>query len=148
VSDGFREIDLTDPEQGELKLLVVLQKGDDPWGVLAPLRDTAWGEQVAVVSGSVFEHALRGWATPLMREIGVTPRVRARRISEEAGRCGLHGPCLGSKPHCRPGPDLPNCYEAPDLEWGAGLAEAVRVALAWREGRYVVVVEGKGSGLS
>ena len=40
------EFDLTDTEQGELKLLVPTPAGDDPWGVLAPLRDTVWGQQI------------------------------------------------------------------------------------------------------
>lgn len=139
MSDGFREIDLTDPEQGLVKLLIVLPKDGDPWGVLAPLRGTAWGEQVAVVSPDAIEHALRGWATPLMREVGVTPVVRARRIPDGAGMCVQMGSCIGAGPRCRPGPDTPDCYEPPGLEWGEGMGVAVRVALAWREGRYVVV---------
>jgi hypothetical protein len=135
VSDGFREIDLTDAEQGKVRLLVPLPKDADPWGALAPLRGTPWEAQIQIVSGEAFSHALHGWATPLMREIGPPPHVRADRVPLEAGQCTLHGSCVGSSPFCRPHKKVPECYE-PAIE------VAARVALAWKEGRYVVVVQG------
>lgn len=135
MSDGFREVTLDDPEQGEVKLLIATPRGDDPWGRLAPLRGTTWGDQVAVVSFDAMDQALRDWATPLMREIGVAPSVRARRIPDETGVCTLTKTCIGAKPHCRPGSEVPDCYEPPEV----GLL-GTRLALAWREGRYVVVV--------
>lgn len=139
MGDGFREINLTDREQGELKLLVVTPRDGDPWGLLAPLRDTAWGRQVAIVSGEALSHAMHGWATPLVREIGVPPRVRAKRVPEV---CALNRSCLGFKAGiCQPGPDLPDCYEPPGLE-GPLRSAVTQVALAWREGRFVVVVNG------
>ena len=146
MGDGFRELDLEDSEQGLIKLLLVLPKKGDAWGVLSPLQDTPWVEQVSVVSSESVEHALRGWATPLMREIGVAPRVRARRIPEASGRCSLSKSCLGAKAHCRPGTEVPDCYEPPDIAWGEGFTEVIRMVLAWREGRYVVVTKGGDGG--
>lgn len=136
MTDGFREMDLIDQEQGKILLLVALPVGEDAWGRLSPLRGTSWESQIQVVSGEAFSHALHGWATPMMREFGPPPHVRADRVSLEEGRCTLHGPCAGSSVFCRPSPKLPECYEAA-IEVGA------RVALAWKEGRYVVVVQGR-----
>ncbi len=135
MSDGLREVNLTDAEQGKILLLVALALDGDPWGRLAPLRGTPWEAQIQIVSGEAYSHALHGWATPLMREMGPPPLVRAARIPVEVGQCVLYGPCLGSSSFCRPAKKLPSCYEAP-------IEIASRVALAWREGRYVVVVQG------
>jgi len=145
MGDGFREFELDDPEQGILKLLVAIPQQGDPWGVLAPLRDTEWGQQIQVVDAEPYSHALHGWATPLVRVLGVKPKVRARRV---VAVCGLEKSCLGFKKGvCQPGLELPGCYEAPFSDHNLSLI-ASRVALAWREGRYVVVVEGEGFSLS
>lgn len=137
---GVREFTLTDDEWGEVKLLVTIPRGDDSWGPLAPLRGTPWGDQIHEVPGDALSHALHGWATPLMRVIGVEPWVHALRVSLEDGRCRLYDGCLGAGKFCRPSPKLPECYEAP-LD---GLASEVAsyVALAWKEGRYVLVPDG------
>jgi hypothetical protein len=141
VRDQVREFDLTDPEWGVVKLLVAIPKRGNPWGVLSCLKGTVWEQHIQVVSGESYSHAMHGWATPLMREIGVEPRVRAKRISEQDGRCRLWDGCLGVTPGCRPGPDLPGCYEAPLADHDQSQAASI-VALAWEEGRYVLVVEG------
>lgn len=138
MSDGFREINLEDTEQGVVKLLVAVPREDEPWGVLAPLRGTSWGDQVAIVSGESLSHALHGWATPLMREIGPEPRHRAKRVPK---LCVLLKGCAGAGPGCKPGVDVPACYEPPEAPPGASWV-VTRMVLAWREGRYVVVVDG------
>jgi len=137
-TEAFRRITLTDGQLGEVRLLVPFPSPESPWGVLEPLRDTEWGAQIPVVSGAVLSDAMHGWALPLMRQIGVEPQIHAKRITEGAGRCALADKCVGATPHCRPSPELPDCYEAPGDH--SGLASAV--ALAWAEGRCVVVVEG------
>lgn len=138
MSDGFREVNLNDTEQGPLKFLIVTPVGDDPWGVLADIRGTEWGNQVAVVSGEAMSHALHGWATPLMREIGPEPKYRARRLQQP---CALSQGCIGAGPGCKPGVDVPGCYEPPGVPQAVSLA-IIRMVMAWQEGRYVVVVEG------
>ena len=143
MSDGLRRIELTDDEWGDVKLLVAIPRDGDSWGILAPLRGTVWGDQVQIVSGDAVSHALHGWATPLMREIGVAPKVRAHRIDHKAGFCKLSLSCVGAGALCIPGPKMPDCYEAPGFDLAASLV-ASTVALAWRDGFYVVVVEGDG----
>jgi hypothetical protein len=138
---GLREINLNDPEQGLIKILTPIPKDDDSWGVLAPLRDTSWGSRIITVSGEALSNAMHGWATPLMREIGPQPKAHAKRIPEADGVCSQIANCIGAGPQCRPGPKLPDCYEAPNLPIGVRMLAAF-VALAWRDGRYVVVVKG------
>jgi hypothetical protein len=147
MSDGLRRIEFNDPEWGEIKLLLALPKLDDSWGVMAVLRGTEWADEIVVVSGENLSHAMHGWATPLMQKIGVKPQVHGRRISHEAGWCPQIRTCPISSDECRPGRDLPDCYEAPGLEGDAAIL-ALTVALAWREGRFVIVVDGPEFNLS
>lgn len=144
---GFRMLTMNDDHWGELKLMVVLPKDGDPWGVLAPIRDTVWSEQVQVVSGEVFSHALHGYWDPLMRAIGPEPRHRAKRIPLEQGQCALFEGCVGASPECCPGGKTPGCYEPPGIE--LDLAPLIaEVVFAWRDGRYVLVVEGESFNLA
>ena len=140
MGDGIRRIDLNDREQGPLLLAVVIPRNNDPWGVLAPLRDTPWEGLVRVVGGEALSHAVHGWATPLVRELGPNPHAVMRRF---ATPCALSSDdqCVGSSPACRPGRTMPDCYDPPDAE--ADLAVAVSTALLdLRSGRFVVVVDG------
>lgn len=148
LSNGLKWMTLNDPDQGELKLLVAVPKGGDPWGRLAPLRGTPWEDRIAVVSGEAMSHAMHGWATPLVREIGLAPHYRIRKVPEEEGWCWLHdNGCVLASEKCKPGSDVPDCYEgrADDPELRRAISHVV---LAWAENRYVLVVEGEEFSLS
>lgn len=142
MSEGFHQFSVQDAVHGRFELLVAVPNEDDHWGVLAPLRGTVWGAQIREVSGEAFAHARHGFLSPLMREIGPEPKHLSNRIPDIDGRCVLTAPgmCAGAGPHCRPGKKLPDCYEPP------GPVETqllmLRVAVAWRDGVYVVVVAG------
>lgn len=138
---GIKLMTLQEEGQRPLDLAVVIPKGDDIWGVLAPLKDTAWGDELQIVPAEPLSHALHGWTVPLLRVLGTPPKVRARRFPEKEGRCALHQSCVMAKDYCRPGPKLPDCYEAPLDDPGASHLASM-VALAWRDGRYVLLVEG------
>jgi len=146
-SEGFRQADLVDQDQGTIKLLWPIPKAGNPWGVLEPLRETPWGDQIPEVDGEPFSHALHGFATPLMRVIGVHPKYRAQRLPHPFRTCAMWQTCVGFRSECEPGPGLPDCYEPPGLEMGPSLL-ATRVAQAWKEGRYVIVVTGAEFSLS
>lgn len=77
---------------------------------------------------------------PLERSLGIAPKERARRISDEVGMCQLwhDKSCTLRKPWCRPGPKLPFCYEPPGDNTETVILAAT-VAQAWKEGRHVVV---------
>ena len=134
----------TDPAHGEVRVLVATPREDDPWGVLGSLRGTPWGSLVREVSGEALAHARHGYATPLMREIGPSPKHLMGKISDKDGLCKLSRPemCAGATPMCRPGRKLPDCYEPPGDLTPEASESAVIVSLAWRDGCYVVVVVG------
>jgi len=137
----FRPLDLTDDEWGDIPILVVVPKRGSPWGILEPIRETPWADAIAVVSGEAMSHAFHGWATPLMREIGPKPIQRAKKVPELTGRCALLSGCLGAGPSCIPEEHTPDCYEPPELE-GEVAQAIIRVVMAWKSSRYVIVVEG------
>lgn len=140
MGDGVRRIDLDDREQGPVLLAVVLPRDGKPWGVLAPLRGTPWEGLVRVVGGEALSHAVHGWATPLVRELGPNPLAVLRRHPTPCAM-STGDQCVGASPACRPGRAMPDCYEPPDAD--VDLSVAVTTALLdLRAGRFVVVVDG------
>jgi hypothetical protein len=134
----LREIDLTDPEQGTLLLLAAFPRDEAAWGDLQPLQGTSWQQGVSEVTAAALSHALHGYATPLVRQLGRPPLSSAKKVSPEEGFCALQAGCIGwDSVRCRPCAKTPECYEAP-LE---GFVFR-RVAEAWKERRHVVVVIG------
>lgn len=142
MGDGFHQFTVEDDVLGRFDLLVAIPHEEDHWGVLAPLRGTHWGALIREVSGESLAHARHGFMSPLAREIGPAPKHLAKLVQDPWGMCVLTAPgaCAGATRHCRPGPKLPDCYE-PAV--AAELQNLVhKVALAWRDGRYVLVVDG------
>ena len=139
---NLARFNLDSKEWGRVLILRPIPRGDDPWGALAPLKGTPWGDLLPIVSGEVFSYACYGHITPLMNEIGRPPRGLSRKVPADYRLCTLrHEGCLMASDKCQPGPDLPHCYRPPNLAVEAQRAATV-VALAWQEGRYVVVVDG------
>lgn len=142
--EGLHHLTLADRTYGELKLAVVVPKQGDMWGVLAPLRGTPWEPLIRVVSGDAMAHARHGYAAPLVSVLGPPPAVLARKVPLRSGLCSLAqaGTCAAASPQCLPGPKLPDCYQPPGADPAAQEMAAV-VALAWRDGYYVVLVDGE-----
>lgn len=138
---------ISSKEWGDILVLRPLPKPDEPWGDLAPLRGTPWGDLLAIVSGANLSHALHGYATPLMREIGPHPFGLCRLVPESYRACRQMDSCIMASRHCVPGPKLPSCFVPPAVPSEALLATAT-VATAWAEGRYVLIVEGAEFSLS
>lgn len=89
------------------------------------------------VSGNAMNDALHGYILSLMKEWGPEPKYLTKKINSEDGWCSLYGQdCMGSSPSCRPGPTMPECWDAADNEV---LGEIVRY---WKEGLRVLVVVG------
>lgn len=142
MGDGFHEFRVTDSVYGSFDLLVAIPQEHDPWGKLAPIRGTPLGPLIREVSGESMAHARHGFLAPLVRTIGPAPRHLLKLVPKAWGMCGLAAPglCAVSGPRCRPDPKLPDCYEPP-VE--AGVQGVVfRVVMAWRDGKYVLVVNG------
>jgi hypothetical protein len=127
----------------DVPVLRPIPNGNDPWGVLAPLKGTDFEGLLPVVSGEVWSHALHGHLAPLMRQIGRPPDALFRFIPQsflkcaESKTCGTHDLKI-----CLPGPKTPNCWIPFGVD--AGVAPAIiEIVLAWRDGRHVVIVAGE-----
>jgi hypothetical protein len=159
-----RLLDLTDPNpprgrKPEQVLLLVepVSEDSDHWGALESLRGTSWESGVKEISAESLSHALHGRFLPLLRALGREPQASGRRVIPEEGLCSLQGACVGwDSDMCRPGGSKiskgkrvhgpPDCYSPPLSEGASSEISEVfmRVAQAWRVGRYVVVVRGSG----
>lgn len=139
---GTHKFILNSPEWGEIRIVRAIPSKEDIWGVLAPLRDTPWGKQIAVVTGEAFSHATHGHATPLMQQIGPAPTILIRLIPDPYRICDSLRGCLTAKYDvCFPGAKMPDCYVPPKLEADQRDAAAL-LARSWRDGYYVIVVDG------
>ena len=134
TTTDWGKVKMARPDFGSIKT--------DPWGGLAVLKGTPWELRIPIIPGEVMSHALHGRATPLMRVIGAPPHAHMKQIPDPYRICAMCKQCiLFRKEDCNPGPKIPECYIPPGLSPAAQLAAAL-VVLAWKENRYVVVVQG------
>lgn len=116
-------------------------RGDDPWGMLAPLKGTSWEPFIYIVSGESFSHALHGYLKPLEDELGPPPLKVARRIPYHDSICEIVEQCvIADRVGCVAGGPPPDCWTPPVED--ADLRVAMeQVVIAWRDGSTVIVVE-------
>ena len=140
--DKVHEFTLDTVDFGGLKILRPISTEENPWGNLSILRDTPWGDQIPVVSGEVYSHATHGYALPLMKVIGPPPEALLRMIPQKFRGCASSKDCLMIDYEvCQPCVKMPDCYIPQGVSESIALAASL-VMLAWKEGRYVVIVEG------
>lgn len=136
------EFTLTSQDWGPLKILRPVPAGEDLWGVLASIRGTPWGDHLPLVPGEVMSDALYGHVMPLVRSLGLPPDQQLHRVPQAYRVCSSAKQCISFKEAaCQPCAKLPDCYCPPGIPSEAQEA-AVMVAMAWRESRYVVIVDG------
>ncbi len=141
MSDTVR-FAVSSPGLGRYDILRPLPKEGDPWGILAPLRETVWGALLPRVTGDALSHALHGRLQPFLEQLGTPPQGMFHKVPEGYRRCALAGECIVFKEKvCHPCPKLPDCYVPPGIPSEAQAA-ANCVVMAWKEGLYVIVVEG------
>lgn len=144
IEKGLLRFSIKSKEWGKTKILRPLPQPDEPWGVLACLKETPWGDLISVVSGDSLSHALHGHVTPFMNELGREPSASLRLVPTTHRTCSLSKSCITYEAAiCHPCSKLPACYEPPFLETAEQRSAAHAVVLAWKEGRYVIVV-GEG----
>jgi hypothetical protein len=96
-----------------------------------------------VVSGQVMSVAVHGHTLPLVRLLGRPPEALMRKVPNEFRVCGNAKGCGSFRVvDCQPCMKMPDCYEPPGLDSEVAVAAGALVALAWRDGIYVVLVEG------
>lgn len=141
--DQTVRLSLDGKEWGRINVLRPIPQEGNPWGVFACLKGTIWGDLMAVVDGADFSHATHGNPYPMLKQLGPAPAALAKKLPLEFRLCvqAQNRSCLMATPKCIPGPKLPDCYEAPNLESQASYV-ASAIAVAWKEGYYAIVVEG------
>lgn len=92
-----------------------------------------------MIPSPIFDQALRGHATPLMRILGPPPEALARRIPASYAACRMREGCINSASTCIPGKRMPECWEAEILEPAAAQV-ASKVAFFWKEGMHVLII--------
>lgn len=130
-------------EWGMIPIIRPIPQEGNPWGVFACLKGTPWGDSIPLISGTDFSHALHGNPYSFLNQLGPPPDKLHKMIPQEYKICirAQEHTCMIATPNCVPGPKLPDCYEAPNLDQEASIVAAV-VALAWRDKSYVIVVDG------
>lgn len=135
---GLREVVISCKEQGKV-LLAIVTPEPDVWGITAPLVGSVWQSALPVVPAQTLETALLGWATPLMRVIGPSPRELCLKYPFVCSQCNIQICPGANKSHCKPGKRLPVCYTPPSLT-PEQTQIAAMIALYWKEDRYVVLI--------
>jgi len=140
--DRILEFTLSSEDWGDVKVMRPIPVEDDPWGDLAPLKGTPLGDLIPRVSGESFSHATHGFVTPLMREIGPDPSALVRLLPKPKNCASINKCIMADKEKCVPGPSMPDCYIIPGDYDSVTAFAALMVLRAWKEGRYVVIVDG------
>lgn len=129
---------LPDPVWGFPTIARVLPRDGNPWGLLAFLEGTPWDPLFPRVPEGVLEWALRGHATPLINLLGPPPKALVKRLPVAATRCRNRDCCINAGPKCVPGPDVPPCWETPDVEPPQSFL-VNHVVQLWKDGIVVVL---------
>lgn len=152
---GLRLFTLIDQEVGTVLVAHAVPTDTSPLGCLQALP-ILWHAHIPIVPETALQHALRGWALPLMRTVGPHPHMLMKRVSSiYQTTCLLHKTCPIHNPRtCFLNPKQPDCYEFPDSIVGPSSTEQqistdhqllVTVLLqCWKEGRYVIGSTGTG----
>jgi len=139
VSGGIVVVKIPDPAWGEPRIARAVGNDRDPWGVLSVLRETPWEPLIPLIPSTVFDQALRGHATPLMRLLGPPPTALVKRLPAAYTECRDNKGCINASPLCIPGKRMPDCWASKKL-----LPEAVEVASSiarlWKDKIAVVVL--------
>ena len=132
---------ISSPQWGDVSILRPVPDDVDGWGVFRYLQGTPWGEAIPVVDGVAMSHALHGHTTPLMNQIGRPPQAQLKALSEQRCLVATQGCPTYDKAACFPGKRVPLCYQPAGLD-PVQRTLAITLTLAWKENRYVIVVEG------
>lgn len=134
-----RRLKLATKEMGNLELLLIYPSPTGEWeGDWESLRGSSFAKLLTFVCEEDVNHALYGWTLPLVKSLGLAPKLALHTLPRV---CGQKSGCLYHRPaDCSPiSKKRPWCFEPAGLEGTAQRVgqEAVRL---WGEGVYLVVV--------
>ena len=140
---GLNVFILEDRSWGKVKIARIVPRKGDSWGRYAFLKGTVWGDQIPLIEGGVYSDAMYGRSLPLIRGLGTPPHKKMKRIPKEISWCRgtLNNDCVMAGANCYPCEEVPDCYEAQNFS----MSEVVlltSLVLLWKEGAYVIRVEG------
>jgi hypothetical protein len=126
-----RPLKLKTLEMGEIDILAIYRvAGKLEWDIPEDIL-----EDLPQVSSDLWNKALSGWTRPLVDVIGREPRGCLKKFPTK--ECGKRGGCpFYDRKQCRlEHPKMPWCFVP------AGYETTTPLVSAWRDGRYVVIVD-------
>lgn len=137
-----RRLKLSTRELGDLELLLIYQYGTTWEKEWASLQGLPLASHFTIVSDETMNHALRGWTSPLVKALGLSPELTIRRLNPQESKCWKNVTCpFFNRKECLPShPKMPWCFEPSsieDLDARTLAAEAIKL---WRQGVYILVV--------
>jgi hypothetical protein len=126
---------------GELDLYLIYQYGEDWEDEWKPLQGLEITEIFSVVTKEIADFALKGWAKPLVRSLGMAPIGAIRRIPNVDCYQKEHCPFYDRKSCMPTHKKLPNCYVPGNIESSEARILASEVVRMWRAGVTIVVVK-------
>lgn len=136
-------------EMGDVTVLTINELPDGKWeSEWEPLRGTHIGGLFSVVFKSVIDHALHRYSKPLVDALGIPPEGALRKIPPGSRECLLRRRCpFYDKAQCHPrGKKMPWCFEPEEIENEAERLTATKAIQEWRQGVYLVIVQGDPNG--
>ena len=136
---AIRKIILQDKQQGQLKVAFPIPR-DTPYGFFLPLASTYWRGLLPIVTEDALNHALQGWATPLVRELGPSGYHLSKKVLPKDRLCKEVSTCTMATSNCVIGcKKLPECFQSNSED--SDVAECVRqLVLLWAEGYSVIII--------
>jgi hypothetical protein len=136
-----RRLSLATKELGRLEvLLIYCQDGvwEKDW---RPLQGNPITGLFTVVTLDNINHALAGWTSPLVKGLGIDPKLALHSLPEK--RCALWSSCLFKRPtDCLSNSKkTPWCFEPAGVEGDEAKNLGREVIQMWREGVYVLVIQ-------
>lgn len=136
-----RQLKLKTLELGDLELYLIYQYGEvweDAW---VAAQGLPIAELFTTVHFETMNHALRGWTSPLVKALGLSPAGALRKLPLKDRTCYKKTICPLYTKDCQPQSlKMPWCFEpgsVVDITARRLGAEAIRL---WKLGVYLIVV--------
>lgn len=137
-----RRLKIKTHEVGDLELYVINQE-EGSW---EPEWKALQGHEVTnlltTVSKETWDHALRGWTSPLVKTLGIRPEGALRKLPPESRECFDRKECpFYKRRNCGATlPKMPTCFEPGGFEEDEPRVLVANLVKLWREGVYILVV--------
>lgn len=135
-----RRLKLATVEMDDLELFVIYSTGGQWEEAWLPLQGFPIDALLPRVTKETFDHALRGWTSPLIKNLGLPPTGGIRKVHQKCAdraKCPLYDPNRCSPKAVK----MWNCFRPRDVEGEVAQSLAAEIIRFWREGVHVLIVE-------